>query len=313
MSGVEVVIPSFNGLGRLRTALDALARQTRPHSVCIIDNGSVDGTVEWLARKHPSVRVLALERNLGFGAAVNRGVRSSDVELVVLLNNDAVAEPEFIAELLLARDRAGAGVVAGCLVDRDERIETLGVQVDRSLIAYDYRHGERWRADLSEDPHEPVLGPSGGAALFEREIFLAAGGFDERLFAYLEDVELAIRLRQAGVSLALAPKAKAVHEHSGTLGARSSSKNYLLGWGRGYLLAKHGAGLGVSDRLRGYAIDAVTYTGKAVIDRDLGSIRGRLSARSRSRATPQRAILPDECLLDLSTAAGLRRRLRRRS
>lgn len=307
----EVVIPSFNGLDRLRRAIAALDREAGAARVCVVDNGSTDGTVESLSAEFPEVRLVALDRNLGFGAAVNRGVASSEATLVVLLNNDAVVEPGFVAAMQSAQATSGAEMVAGCMLDRSGTIETLGAQIDTSLIAYDYLHGRAWQADAHRSSLEPVIGPSGGAALFERAAFSSVGGFDERIFAYLEDVELAIRMRSEGMRLALAPEARAVHEHSSTLGSGSDRKNYLLGWSRGYLLRRHGAAMGRQERLRGALIETVTYAGKAAIDRNLGVIRGRVAAAriDDGRLPTDLVRLP---MLDLSVTEALRRRLGRR-
>lgn len=309
----EVVIPTFNGIERLLRTLASLALDGNAASVCVVDNGSTDGTVEALRADHPGVRIVALAENLGFGAAVNRGMESSEAALVVLLNNDAVAEPGFVSALQRAQLETGAEMVAGCLLDRAGAIDTLGTQIDSSLIAYDYLHGHEWQPGIDRLVPEPVLGPSGGAALLDRAAVLSLGGFDERIFAYLEDVELAIRMRLAGMGLAIAADARAVHEHSGTLGSGSDRKNYLLGWSRGYLLRRHGARLGLRDRLRGALIEATTYAGKAAIDRNFGVLRGRVAASrtgigERLDTDPSR--LPT---LELSVAGALRRRLGRRA
>lgn len=309
-AATEVVIPTFNGLAVLRESLAALAGEGAT-GVCVVDNGSSDGTVTALRTEFPACRVVPLSRNLGFGAAVNRGIETSEADHVVLLNNDAIVRPGFVGSLLEAGARSGAEMVAGCLVARDGSIETLGTQIDQSLIAYDHLHSRPWRADAGGRDPEPVLGPCGGAALFEREAFLSVGGFDERIFAYLEDVELGIRMRLAGMRLAVAPDAVAVHEHSSTLGSGSERKNYLLGWSRGYILRRHGAKLTRRSRVRGAAIESVVYAGKAAIDRNLGAIRGRLRAAriEDERLTGDLAGVP---LLELSIAEALRRRLARR-
>jgi GT2 family glycosyltransferase len=304
---VEVLIPHHQGRERLRLALDSLRRQTAEPAVCVIDNGSADGSREMLAAEHPAVRVLELGVNRGFGAAVNAGARSSEASMLCLLNNDAQADERFVEELLAVAKRARAEAVAGCLRLPDGTIDSAGVQVDRSLVAYDHLHGETYPPP---DGALPPLGPCGGAAAFEREAFLRLGGFDEGFFAYLEDVDLAIRLCQEGMSCAIAPRAFAWHRHAGTLGAGSSGKNRLLGRGRGRLLWKHGTGLTVGARARGAFIDAVTYSGQIVLDRNLGAVRGRLEERRahRGRERPGAADIESLPLLRLSALQALRLR-----
>ncbi len=309
---VEVLIPHRDRVASLARTLESLESQTVAATACVIDNGSTDTTRAMLAERFPGVRVVALERNHGFGAAVNRGAFSSRAELLVLLNNDAVADERFVEALVAARSATGAEMVAGCLRSPDGPVESLGVEVDRALNTYDAGFG---LADPARYVGPPPLGPSGGAALYEREAFVRAGGFDEAFFAYLEDVDLALRMRLAGCRCALALDALAWHEHSATLGARSDAKNELLGHSRAYLLWKHGAALTAPQRVQAHLIDAVVYAGKAVIDRNLGALRGRRRAalerrgRVRPPADPRLRELP---LLDLGLAESLRRRLVRR-
>lgn len=314
MGEIEVLIPSWNGAERLAEALGSLRGQTLRPDVCVVDNGSTDHTPEVLA-EFAEVRSVRLERNAGFGPALNRGVGGSGARLLIFLNNDAVADRRFVEEVAAVQERTGAEMVAACLRRPDGRIETLGVEVDESLVAYDFLHGEPY------GHHDPgaigdPLAPSGGAGAFLREAFLEAGGFDEAIFAYLEDVDLGLRMRISGMRCAIAYRAFARHEHSGTLGARSEAKNFHLGWSRGYLLWKHGAGLGRRARLRGLVLDGCAYAGKALIDRNLGAFRGRLEARRRYRREerpPPDPRLEAVPLARVGLVEGLRRRLARRA
>ena len=308
MSGaVEVLIPHHSGREQLRRALESLRRQTVPAAVCVLDNGSTDGSREMLVSDYPAVRVVALGENRGFGAAVNAGAHSSEARMVCLLNNDAEADERFVEELLAAGAESGAEAVAGVLRLPDGTIDSAGVQADRSLVAYDHLHGEPYPPPAAG---AAPLGPSGGAAAFDRDAFLRLGGFDEGFFAYLEDVDLALRLRLAGLGCALAPRAFAWHRHAGTLGAGSAGKNRLLGRGRGRLLWKYGGALPPAARARGALIDGITYAGQAALDRNLGAVRGRLEEGRAHRheprpATPDLSPLP---LLELGAVDSLRRR-----
>jgi GT2 family glycosyltransferase len=305
VSDLEVVIPHHRGRETLGRALAALAAQTAVPRVCVADNGSTDGSREMLAAEHPGTRVLELGSNLGFGAAVNAAVRSSDARTIALLNNDAEADERFCAELAAAA-AGGAEAVAGVLVLPDGTIDSAGVQADRSLVAYDHLHGERY----PPSPGAPApLGPCGGAAAFDREAFLALGGFDEGFFAYLEDLDLAIRLRLAGMRCELAPAAFARHRHAGTLGAGSAGKNRLLGRGRSRILWKFGAGLRARDRAGGAIVDGVTYLGQLALDRNAAAVRGRWEERRARRGEPRPpADLSGLPLLDVGPAEALRRR-----
>jgi GT2 family glycosyltransferase len=309
------VIPTFNRAASLRRTLEALDAQTVPARVIVVDNGSDDGTAEMLERDHPSVRRVALEANLGFGAAVNRGIAAGDAPAVVLLNNDTVAGPRFLELALAAQRESGAEMVATCLRSPEGWIESLGVEVDRSLVAFDVWYREPYERLESARPPEP-LAPSGGAALYLRSALEAVAGFDERMFAYLEDVELGIRMRLAGMRCAMAPAAYAWHEHSATLGSGAAAKNRLMGRSRGYLVWKHGAGLVRGARARGLLIDGLTYTGQALIDRNLGAVRGRreigreLAGAARPPANPRVAGLAAERPVSEALAMRLSRRRR---
>jgi GT2 family glycosyltransferase len=309
VSDIEVLIPHHRGRESLRRTLVSLAAQTVEAGVCVADNGSDDGSLEMLA-EHPEVRVLELGGNRGFGAAVNAAARTSRASLLCLLNNDAEADARFCAELSAAAERSGAEAVAGVLRLPDGTIDSAGVQADRSLVAYDHLHGEPYPPPPgSGDP----LGPCGGAAGFDREAFLAVGGFDEGFFAYLEDLDLAIRMRLAGMRCALAPDAFAWHRHAGTLGAGSAGKNRLLGRGRGRLLWKHGSRLGARARARGALVDGVTYAGQLALDRNAAAIRGRAEERRahRNQPRPESEDLSDLPLLEVGAAESLRRRWER--
>jgi GT2 family glycosyltransferase len=229
-----VVIPTLNARELLRDALASLAGET----VVVVDNASTDGTAEMVARDFPGVRLLRNEENLGFGRAVNRGAAEAEGDVLVLLNNDVVCEPGFVAEICapFADDRVG--MAAGLLVQAasPELIDSAGIEIDPTLRAFDYL----WNRPLPELEHAPdPLGPCGGAAAYRLAAFREAGGFDEAFFAYWEDTELALRLRLAGWDCRLAPGARALHRHGTTLGASSPAARRLEAFGRAYVLAKH--------------------------------------------------------------------------
>ena len=137
----------------------------------------------------------------------------------MLLNDDCVCDPGYVEAIVAPLDpAAGVTMAAGVMREaRDPaRIDTAGMQLDRTLLVFDYLNGEPV-ACLDRGVPDPI-GPSGAAAAFDREAFLSAGGFDENLFAYWEDVDLVLRMRLEGARCALARDATGVHHHSATLG-----------------------------------------------------------------------------------------------
>lgn len=304
----EVVIPHTSGPERLEAVLADLAQQSASHAVCVVDNAAPKRSTELAAAA--GARVVSMGENAGFGRAVNEAVKTSEAGTIVLLNDDCRPEPGFIEEILSAQDRNGAAMVAAVLLRPDGSIDSAGVEVDRSLIAYDYLHGAAY--DELNEPAAP-LGPTGGAAGYLREALLGAGCFDERFFAYFEDVDLALRMRAAGHACGLAWHARAVHHHSATLGGGSAAKNRLMGESRGRLAAKWRPALGPGQRLRAGLIDAVTYTGKAVVDRNLGAVRGRLSVRGEGWEAVGADALEGVPLAPVGLRQALGRRLARRA
>ncbi|MEZ5076282.1 MAG: glycosyltransferase family 2 protein [Solirubrobacterales bacterium] len=300
-----VYIPTLNAGPGLERCLEALREQTRPVAVVVADNGPGEGCAAMLAERFPEVTRVGFGRNLGFGTALNRAVAAAGSGKVILLNDDAVAEPEFAARLL--ERGSGAAMVAAVLVSESDpgRIDSAGVIADRTLMAFDYLSGE---PVSSLKGAAPPLGPTGGAALFDRDAFDAVGGFDERIFLYFEDVDLALRMRLAGATCELAPAARATHAYSATLGARTGRKYEMTGWSRGYLLRRYGVIDTPTAAAAALGREAAICAGQLVRDRTLGGLRGRVrgwrAARGlEPRPTPAGVTLP----LSLREALALRR------
>jgi N-acetylglucosaminyl-diphospho-decaprenol L-rhamnosyltransferase len=304
-----VYIPNFNGAARLGRTLRALAAQTRPAEVVLVDNGSSDGSVELARRELPGVRVVELGRNLGFGPALNRAVAEVPGDPLILLNNDAEPEPRFVEALL---DGLGEGVdsVAGVLLQEraPELIDSAGVVADATLMGFDHLHGEpAAAAAAAPDP----LGPTGGAALYRRAAFEAVGGFDERIFLYYEDLDLALRLAAAGARCRLAPEARALHAYSASLGAASAGKYERTGWSRGYMLRRYGVMRHPGLALRALACEGALCAGQLLKDRTAAGLRGRLRGWRDAAGLEQRDAAGAP-LLDLSAREALALRRRRR-
>jgi N-acetylglucosaminyl-diphospho-decaprenol L-rhamnosyltransferase len=304
-----VYIPNFNGSAQLGRTLRGLAAQTRPADVVLVDNGSSDDSVELARRELPEVKVLELGENLGFGPALNRAVAWHPADAVILLNNDAEPEPRFV-EALLDGLGPGCDAVAGVLLQEraPELIDSAGVVADATLMGFDYLHGEP--AAAAEGAADP-LGATGGAALYRREAFEAVGGFDERIFLYYEDLDLALRLAAAGGRCRLAPGARALHAYSASLGAASAAKYARTGWSRGYMLRRYGVMRSPRLALRALASEGALCAGQLLKDRTAAGLKGRLRGW-REGAGLERRDTDGAPLLDLSAREALALRRRRR-
>ena len=237
---VSVVIVSYNGRALLRECLDSVRRQTYGwREVVVVDNGSRDGSVDWLRREFPSARIVALPENRGFAAGCNVGIAAANGSFVATLNNDVRLDPTWLDEMLaVVQQRPDVGMIAGKMLfsRAPTRVDSAGICVDRAGVAW-HRHGGSWH-DLVEAEHE-VFGPCAGAALYRRALFDDVGGFDEDFFCYLEDVDLAWRAQSAGWRCVYSPRARAFHDHSATAGEDSAFKRFHLGRNKVWLIAKN--------------------------------------------------------------------------
>lgn len=297
----SVYIPTLDGGEKLIRCLESLEEQTVPATVVVADNGEGEGSAAMLGERFPRVTRVGFGRNLGFGNALNQAIAAAGEGSIVLLNDDAVAEPELVERLLAAS--AEAEMVAAVLLgERDPtRIDSAGVLVDQTLMAFDYLRGKP--VDSLEGAGAP-LGPTGGAALYDRDAFNAVGGFDERMFLYYEDVDLALRMRAAGARCALAAGARAVHGYSLTLGARSARKYARTGWSRGYLLRRYGVTSHPPTAVQAVIRESVICGGQLLRDRTLAGARGRFAGWRAGKDLPPRE-LPEASVSHMSVRGAL--------
>ena len=187
-------------------------------------------------------------------------------------------------------------------------IDSAGVVADRTLMGFDYLHGEP--VEVAAGAPDP-LGPTGGAALYDRAAFEAVGGFDERIFLYYEDLDLALRMRAAGARCRLAPEARALHAYSASLGAGSGEKFARTGWSRGYMLRRYGVMSRPRDAARVLATEGAISAGQLLMDRTTKGLRGRLRGWREGGGADARE-LDRSALLDIGVREALALRRRRR-
>jgi len=218
---VAVLVVNCNGRSHLASCLPSLEALDYPADrvdLVVVDNGSTDGSVDWVRANHPSAATVRFDRNLGFAAAYNRAVATTDADFVAFLNNDTRVDPGWLRALVAAADRHRAAAVGSVILDWDGRhIDFAGGTT--SILGHAWSVlGNRPAADAPA-ADEPLLFACGGSMLVRREAFLAAEGFDADYFAYFEDVDLGWRLSLAGERLVLAAGAITYHRLHGTAGA----------------------------------------------------------------------------------------------
>jgi GT2 family glycosyltransferase len=232
---MSVIIPTWNGLQHLPMCLAAMMPQLPPDAdVILVDNASTDGTAAWVCQHAPTLRVLRMRQNVGFAGGVNVGIRAARRgDDILLINDDAFAEPGFVAALhAAARAAPHAGAIAGVLTfaHRPQIVAAAGIRARRDGVALDLWMGQSV-ADLPADT-QVIMGASGGAVLLRRAMLDDIGLLEGRFFNYLEDVDLAWRALLRGWQTIVAPQAQARHVYSATAGQGSPFKQRLLGRNR---------------------------------------------------------------------------------
>jgi N-acetylglucosaminyl-diphospho-decaprenol L-rhamnosyltransferase len=295
---VDVVIPTHNGWRFTKKCLERLQAQTAGHTVTVVDNASTDGTPKHVHERFESVRVVELDSNRGFSGACNAGVRVGTGDVVVLLNNDVECRPDFLHRVIapLCADARVASVAPLLLAPGEDLIDSVGLTVDRTLAGYPRLRGLP-RA-IAAEKRPLLVGPTGAAAAHRRSAWEAVGGLDERVFAYGEDVDLALRLRSCGWKAASALDAVAVHLGSASAGAGSAWQRYQGGFSRGYFLRRYGV-LRRRAAPRALATEAIAAIGDLIVfSHDLAAVRGRVNGWRAAQGLPRHRPPPRDAVED---------------
>lgn len=219
MREVSIVIPNYNGKHFLEDCLKSVfAQEIENIEVIVVDNGSTDGSQEYL-NAYPGVRTIAMDKNYGFCGAVNAGIRAAEGEYVILLNNDTEVDEKFTKELLNA-------------IKKDEKIFSCSSKMiqfhDRTrmddagdyycALGWAFGRGKNGPIENYDEPAE-IFAACAGAAIYRKKMFESLGYFDENHFAYLEDIDVGYRARIHGYKNVYAPKAVVYHVGSGFSGS----------------------------------------------------------------------------------------------
>lgn len=221
MQEATVVIPNYNGIAYIERCLNALRKQSiSAFHIIVVDNGSTDGSSEIIKSCYTEVELIAFNENTGFCKAVNAGIKQAKTPYIILLNNDTEAEEQFVEELLKAVKRSPR--IFSCsakMLDFYKRnmIDDAGNMY--CALGWAYARG-KGRSDQYYNKYCKVFSSCAGAAIYKKSVFDEIGLFDERHFAYLEDIDIGYRARIFGYENRYAPDARVYHIGSATSGSR---------------------------------------------------------------------------------------------
>ncbi len=229
----DILIPNYNGASLLEeylpSVLDAVLYVSKPHDILVVDDGSTDQSVDLLQSRFPEVRVIKNDRNMGFAKSVNRGMAACKHRIVLLLNNDVRIEKDFILPLLRHFENEKVFAVVGKgLIHQD------GVLKNESITKLEFKSGQLnlvqpglLYPETNYDEVCTVIHACGGFSAFDREKFLALGGFDDLYYPfYWEDVDLCYRAWKRGWWVLYEPQSIAYHKSHATID-KTYNKEYV--------------------------------------------------------------------------------------
>ena len=221
---VSVIIPNYNGLNFLSKCLAELDKQDfRDYDIIVVDDASTVEGIEDTVSQYPKAKLIKHTANLGFAASVNDGIKASDSQYVFLLNNDAYVDSGCLKALVDAIDQGGQN--PGIFSVQCKMLSAFNhALIDNAGDFYNILGWARTRGkDKLADSHnksEEIFSSCAGAAIYNRQILLDLGLFDENHFAYLEDVDIGYRAKLFGYVNKYEPAARVFHEGSATSGSR---------------------------------------------------------------------------------------------
>jgi len=269
---VAAVIPHWNRRDLLATLLENLARQTRPFDEIIVaDNGSSDGSPE--LAEATAARVIRLESNLGFAAAVNRGVAATRADWIAILNNDVTLDPRWLETLLNNAERQGAWFACGKILRASDPtiVDATFDEISRGACAWRCGSG-RLDAPVWNELRTIHMAPM-TAAIFRRSLFDDIGQLDESFESYLEDVDFGLRCAAAGRSGIYVPTAVAHHLGSATSGEWNKDTVRRIARNQVLLAKKHLAAFAIWPILAGQLLWGLVACRHG---RGLSFVRGKL-------------------------------------
>lgn len=227
MAFVSVIILNWNGKYLLEECINSLKKQTYPHfEVIVVDNGSTDGSISFVEQHAPHVKLVKVGENKGFSGGNMQGLRVAKGEYIALLNNDAVATPEWLYELVLAMEKdRRVGICASKVIRHDEReiIDSAGDGCVTSAHGVKRGNGESVNAYRRR---EYIFGACAAAVLYKKKMIEDIGFLDEDFFLNCEDTDLNFRAQLMGWKCLYVPSAIVFHKVSATIGRLSDRAVY---------------------------------------------------------------------------------------
>ena len=231
---ISLITVNLNGRSHLEVLLASIQEQTYPSNrieIIVVDNGSMDDSVEFLEARHPQVKVIRNQTNEGFARPNNQAAKVAQGEYLALVNNDMKLESDWTETMLRFIQESPPDVA--CVGSRILNWDGSKIDFIRGTMAFNgmgFQPGFDTRIDspAAKDYPDELLFACGGALLIRREVFVEAGGFDEDYFAYYEDVDLGWRLWVLGYRVRFCPEAVVYHRHNGTSGRFDWRKKVVL-------------------------------------------------------------------------------------
>lgn len=230
-----VIILNYNGISLLEEYLPSVTANTLDADIIVADNGSTDGSVQWLNQHYPTVRLLALDRNYGFAEGYNKAIRNVEADYVVLLNSDVNTPEGWLQPLVETLDKHRDCVACQPKIIADKRrthFEHAGA-AGGFIDKYGYPLCRGRMIDIVEEDHGQydtdieIFWATGACMMIRRQAYLEAGGLDSRFFAHQEEIDLCWRLKARGHSIRYVGRSTVYHLGGGSLGYESPRKVYL--------------------------------------------------------------------------------------
>ncbi|MDE5745065.1 MAG: glycosyltransferase family 2 protein [Paramuribaculum sp.] len=233
---VSVIILNWNGEKLLKRFLPSVVRFLPESAQLVVaDNGSADGSIAYINKEYPQIRIIAFEKNYGFAEGYNKAINLVDTPYCVLLNSDVEVKNDWVTPLLdymEAHPEVGAAQPKILSADNPDKFEYAGACggfLDRH--GYPYCRGRIFdtvERDAGQyDSPINVFWASGAALMVRTEIYKRAGGLDKEFFAHMEEIDLCWRIKLLGYDIAVVPQSQVYHLGGGSLPAENPKKTYL--------------------------------------------------------------------------------------